>query len=320
MLNLYPDEYYYDDMFGTSHDPWSRRQQLRRAQLQRQAAMEEERRQRILYERAMREELLRREAQEEAMRRRRIMEQKRIEEAMRQQALEERRREAERRRRILEQQWQRQRQKELELENQLELERMEKEKSRKKREALVRNAEYGIVRGPDGRLYRLADDDDYMHMMGFPLSKPVLGSSGTSSLAERRKGLTMPVQTPSFHDDEVHNVSASEESDSDTASSSDASMNTEMEDKKKTPAVKTREKSDGTVKASNVSSTKKTETSAGKKSKSRRKSKSRPSELIGVVEDASDSEQEDVLSSVWRNRLPSKGEWMEPVDAYDVYW
>jgi hypothetical protein len=35
-----------------------------------------------------------------------------------------------------------------------------------------------------------------------------------------------------------------------------------------------------------------------------------------IVEDASDSESEkDELRSVWRNRLPSPGQWMEPVEA-----
>jgi hypothetical protein len=44
--------------------------------------------------------------------------------------------------------------------------------------------------------------------------------------------------------------------------------------------------------------------------KSRRKNKAIP-----VVEDASpDTEQEnEELKSVWRNRRPSPGEWMEPV-------
>jgi hypothetical protein len=35
-----------------------------------------------------------------------------------------------------------------------------------------------------------------------------------------------------------------------------------------------------------------------------------------IVEDASDSESDkDELRSVWRNRLPSPGQWMEPVEA-----
>jgi hypothetical protein len=35
-----------------------------------------------------------------------------------------------------------------------------------------------------------------------------------------------------------------------------------------------------------------------------------------IVEDASDSETEDVFKSVWRNRRPSPGEWMEPVENF----
>ena len=35
-----------------------------------------------------------------------------------------------------------------------------------------------------------------------------------------------------------------------------------------------------------------------------------------IVEDASDSETEDEYHSVWRNRRPSPGEWMEPVEGF----
>jgi len=38
-----------------------------------------------------------------------------------------------------------------------------------------------------------------------------------------------------------------------------------------------------------------------------------------IVEDASDDEQDDYLS-VWRNRLPSEGQWMEPVEGYDNFF
>merc|ERR1711920_977001 len=37
-----------------------------------------------------------------------------------------------------------------------------------------------------------------------------------------------------------------------------------------------------------------------------------------IVEDASDSEaEEDEQKSVWRNRRPSPGEWMEPVEKFN---
>jgi hypothetical protein len=32
-----------------------------------------------------------------------------------------------------------------------------------------------------------------------------------------------------------------------------------------------------------------------------------------IVEDASDSESENDFKSIWRNRRPSPGQWMEPV-------
>merc|ERR1739845_75905 len=36
-----------------------------------------------------------------------------------------------------------------------------------------------------------------------------------------------------------------------------------------------------------------------------------------LVEDASESEVEDEFDSIWRNRRPSPGEWMEPVKAFE---
>ena len=47
--------------------------------------------------------------------------------------------------------------------------------------------------------------------------------------------------------------------------------------------------------------------------KDRKKSKQR---VTILVEDASDSETEDDYQSVWRNRRPSPGEWIEPVEDY----
>ena len=38
-----------------------------------------------------------------------------------------------------------------------------------------------------------------------------------------------------------------------------------------------------------------------------------------IVEDASDSETEDELHSPWRNRRPSPGEWMEPVEGVNTF-
>ena len=43
--------------------------------------------------------------------------------------------------------------------------------------------------------------------------------------------------------------------------------------------------------------------------------KKRRSKVTIIVEDASDSEYEDEeMNSVWRNRRPSPGQWMEPVE------
>merc|ERR1712014_416966 len=47
-----------------------------------------------------------------------------------------------------------------------------------------------------------------------------------------------------------------------------------------------------------------------------RKHSSRKRRVTVIVEDASDSECEDEFDSPWRNRRPSPGQWMEPVEPY----
>merc|ERR1711937_1004693 len=46
--------------------------------------------------------------------------------------------------------------------------------------------------------------------------------------------------------------------------------------------------------------------------------KSLPNGLTFLVEDASDSECENEFDSPWRNRRPSPGQWMEPVEAFEA--
>ncbi|KAG7364532.1 hypothetical protein IV203_037734 [Nitzschia inconspicua] len=58
--------------------------------------------------------------------------------------------------------------------------------------------------------------------------------------------------------------------------------------------------------------TKATNTKKDKKSKNGKKKK----KITVIVEDASDSEYEDEFKSPWRNRRPSPGEWMEPVEHF----
>lgn len=45
------------------------------------------------------------------------------------------------------------------------------------------------------------------------------------------------------------------------------------------------------------------------------KNKRNQNSSMFLVEDASDSESDDDYKSVWRNRIPSPGEWMEPVQS-----
>ena len=53
------------------------------------------------------------------------------------------------------------------------------------------------------------------------------------------------------------------------------------------------------------------------KQNSTKEIKPRRKRVTIIVEDASDSEMEDeLISSPWRNRLPSPGQWIEPVGQY----
>mmetsp|Transcript_48166 Transcript_48166/g.89273 ORF Transcript_48166/g.89273 Transcript_48166/m.89273 type:complete len:252 (-) Transcript_48166:319-1074(-) len=225
MISFYPDHYYDADMSDFRSVPLSRQQQLRLAQLQRQAALEEEQKRRMRYERSLREELARREAMErrEMMleARRREAEKSRRKEMLRRQALEQGRREAKERRRMLEMKWRQQRKKELELERQLELERAKRDAEEENRERWLRDAEYGIVRGPDGRLYRIHANDRYE-------PNTMLGGASPKvrGLSERQTKQETPIQHSSRGNAEAYHMRTSEGSDSDSGSS-DSTMKME---------------------------------------------------------------------------------------------
>jgi hypothetical protein len=53
-----------------------------------------------------------------------------------------------------------------------------------------------------------------------------------------------------------------------------------------------------------------------KKEKKSTEGKKKKTKITVIVEDASDSEYEDDFKSLWRNRRPSPGQWMEPVENF----
>mmetsp|Transcript_5260 Transcript_5260/g.15255 ORF Transcript_5260/g.15255 Transcript_5260/m.15255 type:complete len:260 (-) Transcript_5260:271-1050(-) len=202
MLNLYPSGYHHDDFDPFYSDPRLRRQLVRRAQLQQQAAMEEEQRraQQMRYERVMREEQIRR----EEVRRRYILEQRK-----RNLEHQRRREEVVRRQALLERQWQQQRQGELELEQrQLELKRIEHEEKKRRQEILRHDTEYGIVHGPDGRLYKLHSDEMHGYDGSFGGVNPMNRGRSQKLLRPMVPPLIQPL-----NDDETYPItSTSEES------------------------------------------------------------------------------------------------------------
>ena len=262
----------------------------RRAAAEAAAAAEEERRRRIMYQQALMEERQRRAAAEEYERRQRQLRLAEEEEEERRQIAAARRAEAERQRRIraVQQQQQQQRQRQ--------------------------QTKTAIVRGPDGRLYRvyLGDDDE------------VLGYTPKKQNKSKRasNGVTIPIlrKQPSGGGG------------MDTESEESLASSTKTSDGIYRSAAEA-EEDENAVRMSNVSATvspiitpaaiektipiKVRSTSAGKKKKRMSAKKGKKKQKIVItVEDASDSEYEDDFASPWRNRRPGPGEsWIEPVQS-----
>jgi hypothetical protein len=148
---------------------------------------------------------------------------------------------------------------------------------------------YQVVRGLDGRLYRVPIKME---------SKLPTGQQEPSAIKEETKvpycivrgrdGRLYRVASPAVTNDE-----SPPEDKILTASVPEVSMNASER------PLQMKEKEDATPKR------------MGKDS-----NKTRRRRVTVTVEDASDSENEDEeLNSVWRNRRPSPGEWMEPVES-----
>ena len=139
---------------------------------------------------------------------------------------------------------------------------------------------YRIVQGPDGRLYRVN--------VGKTLTRP------------KKSTRKMSVDK----ENEVPHVKARPESKATTRQPLDENQKTHDESKKTIPIPLT------TADKNEVSAVRRRNSKRGKNKKNKKK-------LTIIVEDALDSEYDDDYNSPWRNRRPSPGEWLEPVEGIE---
>merc|ERR1719343_839774 len=155
--------------------------------------------------------------------------------------------------------------------------------------------EFNIVRGRDGRLYRVRNPH-YQPAVKSPRRRPVAhqtepkivrGPDGNLYRVDPSESRA-PMDTSSSEDKE--NVSSSPR-DSFAKRSNTMDMDDDFVEKKVEAPTKHKKK---------------------KRSKNGKKKKKK---ITVIVEDASDSEYDDEFNSPWRNRRPSPGQWMEPVEV-----
>lgn len=163
--------------------------------------------------------------------------------------------------------------------------------------------EYQVVRGYDGRLYRMRNPVFQKQLRTPRAPKNRLLEGPDSDLKLGRDGRLYRVRKESQNEKQ--------------APSSPIKVSVEdMENVPKTrdiPITKTTVAMDvDSEDVRDAALTKKTLKNPKKDKKSKKKRK----KITVIVEDASDSEYEDEFKSPLRNRLPSPGEWMEPVEYF----
>ena len=139
---------------------------------------------------------------------------------------------------------------------------------------------YALVRGPDGRIYRVPlDQNGHLRQ---PKDTPRSKKEDDNTVLRTK----IPISSNNRRDDENH----SDNDGAEKEASNTKTIRLQNEENKSPSVPMTKPKSD-----------------VKKKSKKR---------VTVIVEDASDSETEDdEIKSYWRNRRPSPGQWMEPVEG-----
>lgn len=157
-----------------------------------------------------------------------------------------------------------------------------------------------LVRGRDGRIYRVP-----VKSMAQPKKKPLY------SIVRGRDGRLYRVSLNSSDNDTIGKEITEEDSLHRTPRSHGKHGLVEpFRRQKSSPALANQHPEDLPELAAAELSVEST------RMKPSRATKSKNKKVTVIVEDASDSEgEDDARQSVWRNRLPSPGQWMEPVET-----
>jgi hypothetical protein len=159
------------------------------------------------------------------------------------------------------------------------------------------DAEFHFVRGPFGRLYRVRNPAFQQGIKHF----------------SSKKVREPECKTVRATDGHCHRVKTEHKQETDSTTMDTSSEKENAQSKfRDIPITKNRtmdsdSDDDGAVVVTKLKHKDGKNSTRGKKKKTK---------ITVVVEDASDSEYEDDFDSPWRNRRPSPGEWMEPVENF----
>merc|ERR1711907_515504 len=174
----------------------------------------------------------------------------------------------------------------------------------------------GLVRGPDGRLHAVRktnmdlDEDDRMDVEP---SQPVTKSKKSKSVSKKNKKNKKKKGFKNKLWNSLRRTGSSDEMDTDDERPTIQEVTKDVVEDSTHPDTDTEDEYDNSASSSigRKNNTVVLQSPPEKKKKPKRK------RVTIIVEDASDSEYEDDdYNSPWRNRRPSPGQWMEPVENY----
>merc|ERR1712224_328283 len=168
--------------------------------------------------------------------------------------------------------------------------------------------DFELVRGPDGRLHAVrktnmdSDDDD---RMGVEPSQPVKKNKKSKSVSKKNKKNKLW--------NSLRRTRSSDDMDTDDERPTIQEVTKDVVEDSTHPDTDT----EGEYDNSTSSSISRNNNNVVMQSPPEKKKKPKRKRVTIIVEDASDSEYEDDdYNSPWRNRRPSPGQWMEPVENY----
>merc|ERR1711907_800863 len=175
--------------------------------------------------------------------------------------------------------------------------------------------DFELVRGPDGRLHAVkktnmdSDDDDRMEVEP---SQPVKKNKKSKSVSKKNKKNKKKKGLKNKLWNSLRRMGSSDEMDTDDERPTIEEVTKDVVEDSTHPDTDSEDEYDNST-SSSISRNNHNVVSQSPPEKKKPKRK----RVTIIVEDASDSEYEDDdYNSPWRNRRPSPGQWMEPVENY----